>query len=154
MKRIIDISEEDYNYMMECCPDLSDLMNIYEQLKNSTPLNECEAEDKLVNCIDRDYTAKYVEEFANNEYVSQEEAETIYLIADGIRHIPTIYPKSDKPSGKWINDSSVDKDGEILYIGYHCSECGYNVTGSGIYWGSKYCPNCGAKMVEGQGENI
>ena len=53
------------------------------------------SECKLEDCIDRDYTARYVEEFANNEYVSEDEAETIYLIAEGVRHIPTVYPKSD-----------------------------------------------------------
>ena len=56
MKLIIDIPEEDYNYMMECCPDLTDLMNIYEQIKNSTPLDECEAED----CISRKQALKAI----------------------------------------------------------------------------------------------
>lgn len=61
------------------------MLNALNSLRNAT---ECKAED----CINRDYTAKYVEEFANNEYVSQDEAETIYLIADGIRHIPSALP--------------------------------------------------------------
>lgn len=65
------------------------MLNALNSLRNAT---ECKAED----CINRDYTAKYVEEFANNEYVSQDEAETIYLIADGIRHIPSILPKVTK----------------------------------------------------------
>ena len=61
------------------------MLNALNSLRNAT---ECKAKD----CINRDYTAKYVEEFANNEYVSQDEAETIYLIADGIRHIPSVLP--------------------------------------------------------------
>ena len=73
---------------------------------------------KLVDCIDREYTAKYVEEFANNEYVPEEEAETIYLIADGIRHIPTVYPKSDKPIGKWmsVNEALPDEPSESVLV--------------------------------------
>jgi hypothetical protein len=45
------------------------MLNALNSLRNAT---ECKAED----CINRDYTAKYVEEFANNEYVSQDEAES------------------------------------------------------------------------------
>ena len=64
------------------------MLNALNSLQNVT---ECQAED----CINREYTAKYVEEFANNEYVSEDEAETIYLIADGIRHIPSVLPKAE-----------------------------------------------------------
>ena len=107
-------------------------------------MSEC----KLANCIDREYTAKYVEEFANNEYVSEHEAETIYLIAEGVRHIPSVTPKSDKPSGKWIEHPH-ERGLDWEFSAYECSNC--------HEWSdddSNYCPNCGAKMVEEQtGEN-
>ena len=78
------------------------MLNALNSLRNAT---ECKAED----CINRDYTAKYVEEFANNEYVSQDEAETIYLIADGIRHIPSALHD--------VHDNNV---GELTI---HCKDC-------------------------------
>ena len=100
---------------------------------------------KLANCIDREYTAKYVEEFANNEYVSEHEAETIYLIAEGVRHIPSVHPKSDKPSGKWINNTHTSGCG-ITFLDYECSCCHGHADAP-----SDYCPNCGVRlMVEPQ----
>ena len=80
---------------------------------------------KLVDCIDREYTAKYVEEFANNEYVSEHEAETIYLIAEGVRHIPTVYPKSDAEDITFKDDNAVSRLSvrDIIYANAY--ELGY-----------------------------
>ena len=128
MKRIIDIPEEDYNYMMECCPDLTDLMNIYEQIKNSTPINECEAEDcisrqqtlrMLTNSIGKSNTyiqtqvlkmpSAYSEDAISREKVLEKikwiknnngfKSHINYCaLYDDIDTMPSVYPKSDKPT--------------------------------------------------------
>lgn len=52
-------------------------------------------------------------------------------------------------TGRWIVIDEVDEYGDKTR--YHkCSECGSNKSGWGEY---KYCPNCGAKMVEPQTES-
>lgn len=88
------------------------MLNALNSLRNVT---ECKAED----CINRDYTAKYVEEFANNEYVSQDEAETIYLIADGIRHIPSALP--DVHDNNVGNIDCISRADAIGSIAVECS---------------------------------
>ena len=53
-----------------------------------------------------------------------------------IEKAPPVYPKSDKPSGKWIPQ-------DLGWDGYKCSNCNdiqHDIT--------KYCPNCGEKMEE------
>ena len=90
MKLIIDIPEEDYNYMMECCPDLTDLMNIYEQIKNSTPLDECEAED----CISRKQALKAICNICSIHQNGGKcsKCEQYNTLID----LPSVYPKSDR----------------------------------------------------------
>ena len=120
MKRIIDISEEDYNYMMECCPDLSDLMNIYEQLKNSTPLNECD------DCISR----KYLAESIKARYCTRDAKDFVAFI----EKYPSVYPKNNKSIGKW-------KFNNAVFGEWTCSNC--NMDSNEQF---DFCPNCGAKM--------
>ncbi len=53
-------------------------------------------------------------------------------------------PKSDKPSGKWIECD--DGWGGVYY---DCSECGDSWTtidGTPFENGMKYCPRCGARL--------
>lgn len=107
---------------------------------------EVASECKLEDCIDREYTAKYVEEFANNEYVSEHEAKTIYLIAEGVRHIPAVYPKSDKPSGKWIRQMKSAIADSLEFWDY--SPNNNPLARDILETVNKYC----AKMVEEQGE--
>ena len=64
-----------------------------------------------------------------------------------VKDLPTVYPKSDKPSGKWIENNEQPHVEKV----YHCSNCGNKAWGE--YEKTTYCPNCGAKMVEEQGEN-
>ena len=87
------------HYDIENCKHCLDKIECSRWALSEWKVKECEAED----CISRDYTARYVEEFANNEYVSEHEAETIYYIAEGVRHIPTVYPKSAE-----LNESEAD----------------------------------------------
>ena len=63
-----------------------------------------------------------------------------------IEKAPPVYPKSDKPSGKWI---LLD---ECSNSGYYCSNCQKKLVKEG--WSDtvkkiKFCPNCGAKMDKG-----
>ena len=58
---------------------------------------------------------------------------------------PSVYPKSDKPSGKWMKDEITERS-KVEYK-YKCNQCGcYH---RAMY---DYCPSCGAKMEKG--ENI
>lgn len=67
--------------------------------------------------------------------------------------------EDSRPHGEWIKGKEISRTmliGETLYIDYEnftCSVCGlvldrllYNVDGSPFY---KFCPNCGASMLEG-----
>ena len=64
------------------------------------------------------------------------------MIVLEILDLPSVHPKNDKPSGKWITKPNV-------YGVAFCSECGFELKIND----TNYCPNCGAKMVEEQGEN-
>ncbi len=137
MKRIIDISEEVYTYFKKFWLDgvnenrKTDIL--VNALRNSTPLNEVEAE----NCISR---SVLIERFKNTES-SECCTWTLAGVIDEINDIPSVYPKNDKPSGKWI----VDKYKATLT----CSECDKHYTQFPVIsWKPQwnYCPNCGAKM--------
>lgn len=55
-----------------------------------------------------------------------------------MRKLPSV--SSSEKTGHWVFDEVLDRH-------YYCSEC----KSMGVdYW--DYCPNCGAKMVEGSGE--
>lgn len=57
-----------------------------------------------------------------------------------LNHQPTI---EERKTGKWeYNTSSC---GSVAFIHRKCSECGYENMGMG----TKYCPDCGARMVNG-----
>lgn len=67
---------------------------------------------------------------------------------EDIEDEPPVYPKSDKPSGKWI-----ERDDGWGGNYYDCSVCGESWTtidGTPFDNGMKYCPHCGAKMIEEQ----
>lgn len=72
----------------------------------------------------------------NSEYmeVHNDEYGTFYAVSEEmINSLPTIEP----PQGEWV--------GEYGYYP-HCSICGEKVE---VMGGTKYCPNCGAKMMNG-----
>ena len=82
---------------------------------------EVEAED----CISREYLRKSMIEYGWSHPDS--------TVTEYVESLPLVYPKSEKPSGKWI--------------GGICSCCNYD-------WGKdapiasvpKFCPNCGCAM--------
>ena len=123
MKRIIDIPEEvieafengDINFSYY---DYNSVIG--KAIRNSTPLDECD------DCISR--------ERALEPYRILEPTDTlsVYTIRKNLTDLPTVYPKSDKPSGKWIRL----RNGQL-----ECSKC-YTRQNKEL----KYCPYCGAKM--------
>lgn len=65
-------------------------------------------------------------------------------------------PYEERPQGEWItNKEYIDKEFNGHYEGscfnspYNCSCCGYSPEDNR----PKFCPNCGARMVKGGGEN-
>ena len=70
---------------------------------------------------------------SSSEYVVNRDEIIKYLM-----ELPSVYPKSDKPSGKWIYNNA-------LFDSWTCSNCNMDNDEQ-----TDYCPNCGAKMVEEQ----
>ena len=99
---------------------------------NATPLTDC------TDAISREEVTHFVKEFVNNEYATKEDCEFVDLIVDGVNHLPSVNPTTNR--AKWI------KVGEHLY---ECSCCGYNYRN---YDGQvmKFCMNCGSVMEGGE----
>lgn len=61
---------------------------------------------------------------------------------EDIDAMPTIEP--ERKTGKWIPHKSVFGGlGELVYT---CDQCGYNIG----FHKENFCPNCGARMQEGE----
>ena len=58
---------------------------------------------------------------------------------------------ADKPSGKWIDDKVDDFSQSFGFEKFHCSICKTIIKGS-LAEKSNFCPNCGAKMEQGETE--
>ena len=78
-----------------------------------------------------------------------------YAAISDVKHAPTIEPERKK--GKWIHGRELSREmiGDVVtaifYEGWECSECHCLVSEEREpLW--KYCPNCGAKMEEGEQE--
>lgn len=87
------------------------------------------------------------------------EAARYGLINDGLDVALRIIDKHiEQKPGKWIDRQFQSKiDGEIRN-GWECSECGerffrYDLVNTDEFI-PKYCPNCGAKMVEAQESEV
>lgn len=69
-------------------------------------------------------------------------------IANGVKDMPTIEP--ERKTGRWMPRDYNKRTGCVTTTVYYyptCSVCGY----SGNY-SMSFCPNCGAKMEEGEQE--
>ena len=65
--------------------------------------------------------------------------------------LPSVTPKSDKHSGKWEHISYYDGG---YGMNETCSNCGCTIHGQIFDLVDKYCPHCGAKMVELQESEV
>ena len=68
----------------------------------------------------------------------------IYCVKRVIEKQPNIDPESLRPVGRWDDNGERDKNGVMKPFAIRCSVCG---SSAGTSW-MKYCPNCGAKMVD------
>ena len=88
MKRIINILEEDYNWIKEH----SDWNYIRTIIANSTPLNEVESND----CISKKDVIRLINDGLQSGYIGAD-VDWGELLRD-IDDLPTVYPKNDKPN--------------------------------------------------------
>ena len=117
-KIMIEIPDEQYKAAIEVSSRIglrqsASVANIcYNAVVNGTLITECEAED----CISREQAY----ESAKCIFESNSEAKA-FCMMKMLKELPSIYPKSDKPSGKWIRNAP---DYDMQNTQYICSECG------------------------------
>lgn len=108
MKIEVDIPEEIYEAIKQSIPLNSDqiaIMNSYisHAILSGTPVTECKAED----CIDREELLKrLLKRYKHEIHEFGEKMTHNYLcgLSDAMniaKELPTVYSKSDKPSGKY-----------------------------------------------------
>ena len=65
-----------------------------------------------------------------------------------INRMPTV-DAVEVVHGRWIDTGETYEDEKCRYNYWECSECNNQIAGRyGLYY---YCPNCGAKMMDGDG---
>ena len=71
------------------------------------------------------------------------------VTSDDIISAPTIDPESLRPTAYWRGDYDGYADGNPVYDIWHCSSCEYCIDDGtdDPELLPKYCPNCGARMV-------
>ena len=124
MKRIIDISEDVYEWLKLGYVDINDKANLVTIVKSSIPLEECE------DCVSRQAVMEHYStgEIVNCHHISRNN------LLDFIEQLPSVTPQPK------IAHVISDEDGNIK-----CSSCG-----SHDCWGN-YCSECGANMQEVEG---
>ena len=74
-----------------------------------------------------------------------------------IKSLPSVKPQEPK-TGHWIEPQQDDGMSDPIYYQVRCSECGFDLDPQTWhmelhqYGADKFCPNCGAKMVEPTGK--
>ncbi len=145
MKIIIDIPKETYNEISESttikCGEVF-AQKLLKYIKNGIPLEQEPCDDAIrrqavLDVLDKN---KYSNKFCEEHHID-------WSINLGMAHIvvndlPSVNPK--ERTGHWINSNIPNEE-------YVCSECG----GACWYYDyrakvakSKFCPNCGCRMVE------
>ena len=99
----------------------------------------------------QDYIAKYL-----SQYLYEDVRQAVEVIDEFIGELPSVNPQEPK-TGHWKKIQSGDKDFPESIV---CSRCGHensyldfgisSVPIGKSFKKSKFCPNCGAKMVEPQ----
>lgn len=103
MKRIIDISEEDYNFLIEHKDEYNYEHTRIAPILNSTPLNECEAEDYISRADVNRIICEYRDDAVMGDLKDVERAYGANAVGELIAELPSVYPKSDKPYDVVIN---------------------------------------------------
>ena len=88
--------------------------------------------DLAVDCISKKYALMCVD---NHWWNGRD-------IRIAIEKAPIVYPKNDKPSGKWEQSATFDEHKKPYSM---CSNCRSFYLQENVK-SYKYCPNCGAKM--------
>lgn len=138
MKLIIDISKDDYIKVQDGRASVSMMRKTIE---NGTPLEQEPCED----CISREDALMAL----TGEWTELTD-EIIYRFVKRIKSLPLVTPA--EKTGRW---EWVQYDGNPSIGNWHCSEC-RTIFIEGIIKREKdsipfykYCPQCGAKMKEG-----
>ena len=130
MKIVIDIPEEVY----KCVMDGTYCGTLYEELKNGVPVDtcgDCISRQAAIDAIWKPIIKPNEMIFDALKQAQQNEIETL----------PSVEP--ERKPGKWI--PVYDDNGRCS--DFRCSAC----NGADEY-GSKFCPNCGVKMEDQDGE--
>ena len=90
VKLMIELPKEIYATCRNCFPEEADA--IESVIANGTIINECNAEE----CISREYLNHSMIEYGWKHPDS--------TVTEYVDSLPSVYPKSDKPSGKWIEE--------------------------------------------------
>ena len=70
------------------------------------------------------------------------------MVGEHICNLPTIDPESLRPEGRWEKYwCETDLIGHMYEVCPNCRSC--EILDTEKFWDSNYCPNCGAKMMEG-----
>ena len=129
MKRIIDISEENYNHLCFLHQD-----DIYKIVENSTSLNEVEAED----CISREQALRELKESAEHHANDSREEVLLRRDRDIIRALPSV--TSQEPRWISVSEKLPEEEKEVLVSSY--DTYGKKVI-IARYQGEKYGFTCG-----------
>ena len=102
----------------------------------------------MAECVDRDELLRAIGELP----LAWEYGQAVSEIYEIVKNAPTINPDDLRPRGRWIVKKEMLNMRGVL--GVRCSACGQ-------YWALvednaaeymnhfKFCPNCGAKMEDG-----
>lgn len=99
------------------------------------PFTPCE------NAISREEVLLMIDSFKDN-YGS------LIDLAREVRKMPPVNPQPK--TGHWITKIKSDKRGDMWPTNPKCSECGGEPYYSYTIYNYKFCPYCGAKMIEPQ----
>ena len=138
MKLIIDISKDDYIKVQDSRASVSMMRKTIE---NGTPLEQEPCED----CISREDALMAL----TGEW-SEPTDEIIHRFVKRIKSLPPVIPAEKVGRWEWVQ-----YDGNPNIGNWHCSECRTIFIEGTIKKEKdsipfyKYCPQCGAKMKEG-----
>lgn len=140
MKIVIDLPEERYKWILshKGVTDFATTEMLYGRVRNGTVLPK---NSRLIdaNLLIEQYHLDTATKYGNKDADQQNHSYStmmMYEIADMIDDAPTVVGQS---YGEWVYDS---------YGVPHCSECGYEVGEV-----TPYCPSCGAKMEDDDGDS-